>query len=295
MTGFSTDWLALREPFDRAAREQSAAALDLHALSVRLRGDGSELRVLDLACGSGANLRELAPRFGGAQRWLMVDNDPVLLAALPAAMATWAQAQGFSLRDDAGGIRIEGAGWRADVQLRCIDLASALDTVPFADAHLVTASALLDLVSQPWLDALFGHARSAACAMLFALSVDGRVAWEPGDPGDAEVHRLFTAHQQRDKGFGRSLGSEAATLAALRLEASGYRIVRAQSDWRIDGGDGPHAAAMLSAMLEGIAAAALEQDATAHALVGGWKARRLALAGRSVLRVGHADLLATLP
>ncbi|MEJ7685822.1 MAG: class I SAM-dependent methyltransferase [Variovorax sp.] len=295
MTGFSADWLALREPIDHAARERSAAALDLQALSVRLRGDRSELRVLDLACGSGANLRELAPRLGGTQRWLLVDNDPALLAALPTAMSEWAHAHGFGWRNDAGRLSIEGAGWEAEVQLRCIDLASAMDTVPFADAHLVTASALLDLVSDTWLEALVVHTRAAACAVLFALSVDGHVAWEPGDPDDAEVHRLFTAHQRRDKGFGDSLGCEAAARAVVRFEASGFRTVRAQSDWQIDAAHGSRAIAMLSAMAQGIAAAALEQHPAAHALVGGWKARRLALAGRSSLRVGHVDLFAMLP
>jgi len=288
MTGFSTDWLALREPFDRAAREASAAALDLGVLALRLRAGAPMLRVLDLACGTGANLRELAPRLGGSQRWLLVDHDPRLLAALPEAFGAWARAQGFALRADADCLRIEGPDWDAEVRTRCIDLVMALDAVPFDEAQLVTASALLDLVSASWLDALLVHMRAVNAAMLFALNVDGRVNWEPAIAADAQVHELFAAHQRRDKGFGAALGGEAVALAVARMEAMGYDVMLAQSDWRIE------EPAMLRAMVEGTAAAAVEQEPAAHALVRAWKSQRLALVERNCLCVGHRDILATL-
>jgi SAM-dependent methyltransferase len=266
MTGFSADWLALREPFDRAARSASAALLNLQAAAVRLRGDDPVLRVIDLGCGTGANLRELAPRLGGAQQWLMVDDDPQLLATLPESL--------------------EGPGWHAKARPLRIDLAEALAAVPFGEARLVTASALLDLVSGSWLDALLGHVRAANAAVLFALNVDGRVAWEPELAGDEEIHALFAAHQRRDKGFGPALGGEAVALAVVRLDAMGYGVTQARSDWRIE------EPVMLRAMIEGMTDAALEQDADARERVGAWKARRLALADRTCLRVGHVDLLA---
>jgi SAM-dependent methyltransferase len=266
MTGFSADWLALREPFDRAARGESAAVLNLQAMAARLRGDDAVLRVIDLGCGTGANLRALAPRLGGVQQWLMVDDDPRLLAALPES--------------------IEGQGWHAKARPLCIDLAAALDAVPFREARLVTASALLDLVSASWLDALLGQVRAANAGVLFALNVDGHVVWEPDFAGDAEVHELFAAHQRRDKGFGPALGAEAVALAIARLDAMGYKVTQARSDWCIED------PAMLRAMIEGMAAAALEQEAAAHELVGAWKARRLALIDRTRLRVGHQDVLA---
>lgn len=266
MTGFSADWLALREPFDRAARNASAPLLDLQAAAVRLRGDDPVLRVIDLGCGTGANLRELAPRLGGAQQWLMVDDDAHLLAALPESL--------------------EGPGWHANVRTLHLDLALALDAVPFLEARLVTASALLDLVSAFWLDALLTHVWAANAAALFALNVDGRVGWEPGLAGDAEVHALFAADQRRDKGFGPALGAEAAALAVARLGAIGYRVTQARSDWCIE------EPAMLRAMIEGMAHAALKQEPAAHELVGAWKARRFARIDRTCLRIGHLDVLA---
>ncbi|MBT2323403.1 class I SAM-dependent methyltransferase [Variovorax paradoxus] len=263
---FSAEWLALREPFDRAARRESAALLDLQAMAARLRGGDPALCVIDLACGTGANLRELAPRLGGTQRWLLVDHDPRLLAALPEVL--------------------EGPGWHAKARPLHIDLAAALDAVPFREAQLITASALLDLVSASWLDALLRHVRAANAAVLFALNVDGRVVWEPGLAGDAEVHELFAAHQRRDKGFGPALGAEAVALAIARLDAMGYSVTQVRSDWCIED------PVMLRAMIEGMAAAALEQEADAQERAEAWKARRLALADCTCLRVGHQDVLA---
>jgi SAM-dependent methyltransferase len=267
MTGFSADWLAQREPFDRAARDASAALMELRSVAARLRGSDPVLRVIDLGCGTGANLRELAPRLGGVQQWLLVDHDPRLLATLPESL--------------------EGPGWHAQAHPLRVDLAAALDALPFREARLVTASALLDLVSESWLDGLLSRVRAADAAVLFALNVDGRVVWEPGLAGDAEVHELFAAHQRRDKGFGPALGGEAVALAVARLDAMGYNVTQARSDWCIE--EPP----MLRAMIEGMAGAALEQEPAAHARIGAWQAQRLALVDRSCLRVGHVDLLAT--
>jgi SAM-dependent methyltransferase len=288
MTAFSADWLALREPFDLAARAGSAAALDLHGTADRMRrdGDAGVLDVLDLACGTGANLRALAPCLGGAQRWLLIDHDPRLLAELPGVFAAWARAQGLGLRNDDHCLHIEARDWNAEVRWRRCDLASALDAVPFADAQLVTAAALLDLVSASWLDALFERVGRANAAMFFALSVDGRVNWDPPAEGDEMVHQLFAAHQRRDKGFGAALGGEAPAIAAARLSALGYGVTQSCSDWHIE------EMVMLQAMVDGMGSAALEQDSNAHALVQAWRMRRSTLMPQSRLHVGHVDLLA---
>ncbi|VTU34843.1 hypothetical protein H6CHR_04296 [Variovorax sp. PBL-H6] len=285
MTGFSADWLALREPFDLAARAESAATLDLRGMAGRMRHDARPLDVLDLACGTGANLRALAPSLGGAQRWLLVDHDPRLLAALPGAFAAWAHAQDLILRTDDQRLHVEGLDWNAEVRWQRADLASALDAVPFAGAQLVTAAALLDLVSASWLDALFDRVCKANAAAFFALSVDGRVSWDPVVEEDEAVDRLFAAHQRRDKGFGAALGGKAPAAAAARLAAEGCRVTLSDSDWRIE------EMRMLQAMIDGVGSAALEQAPSAHALVQAWQVKRRALAPRSCLRVGHTDLL----
>src|SRR5437899_1892497 len=75
MSGFSAQWLALREPYDRKAR--NAEVFD--AL-VRSFGDQSSIAVVDLGCGTGATLRAISSRLPGRQDWRLVDNDLGLLA-----------------------------------------------------------------------------------------------------------------------------------------------------------------------------------------------------------------------
>ncbi|WP_137920069.1 class I SAM-dependent methyltransferase [Hydrogenophaga sp. 2FB] len=270
---FSADWLQQREPFDSAARNGAAGRMQL--LSRLTPPQGSPWRVIDLACGTGANLRWLAPRLGGPQQWLMVDHDAALLRRIP-----W----DFS-----------GAGFQASTVRQQTDLARQLDTLPWHAAHLVTASALLDLVSAEWLQRLVAHAIAARAALLFALSVDGRHQWTPQDPHDATVDRLFRAHQRRDKGFGPALGADAIAACRRALRAAGYRVFTTSSDWVLDGHEQPQAAALQRALIGGMAAAAREQDPASQATLQAWCERRQAAVADSRLRVGHVDLLALPP
>ncbi|WP_382326590.1 class I SAM-dependent methyltransferase [Hydrogenophaga sp. UC242_50] len=270
---FSADWLQQREPFDTAARDEAARHLQLaarfHAMAPPA---GTPWRVIDLGCGTGANQRWLAPRLGGPQQWLVVDHDAALLRGWQPGAS--------------------GPGFEASIVCRQLDLARHLDTLPWHAAHLVTASALLDLVSADWLQRLVSHAVAARAAMLFTLSVDGRHDWEPGDPLDSTVGRLFARHQRRDKGFGPALG--AAALPALRraLQGSGYRVFSAASDWRIHSLESAQAGALHHALVDGIAHAACEQEPASLAALEAWRQRRHANATAGSLRVGHVDLLA---
>jgi hypothetical protein len=297
MSGFSADWLTLREPFDHAARETVSAALDLPRRLARWRkqSPSKALAVIDLACGHGANLRALAPGLGGAQHWLLVDHDPALLAAVPGALADWSRRHDyqFTLEGGAGdeqAIDIAGPGFHARVGRQRVDLARDLTSLDFGQTPLVTASALLDLVSAPWLQALIHKARAARADLWFGLTADGRTAWTPADPDDELVHGLFSQHQRRDKGFGPALGSQAATVALQQMARAGYGTQQTQTDWVIDGTLAPR---MQLAMIEGMAAAALEQSTAARDAVRSWRARRGAGIGRSRLRVGHVDIVAT--
>ena len=292
MTGFSTDWLALREPFDRAARAAPIDPAFFEALQARVPAGGA-LAVVDLGCGTGANLRDIAPRLGGRQHWRLVDHDARLLAALPAALAPWAAARGLQLRAEAGQpIRLDGPdGLHIEVTPHQTDLVAALDALPLAGAHLVTASALLDLASARWLDALLQRCRAEDAAVWWALNVDDRIDWTPGDAADAQVHALFRAHQQRDKGFGPALGGAAAAHAAERLAQGNWRVQTVQTDWQIDAHRGAIDVAMLHAMLDGIGAAASEQAPSQAEAIAQWQVRKRAQVGRLQLRVGHVDVL----
>ncbi len=290
---FSADWLQMRVPFDAAARSAAAMELQLEKRLASLRSSPTRpLRVIDLACGTGANLRWLAPRLGGAQQWLVVDHDADLLHCWPERLAA---VEGVHTGRDAGlhePLSFAGPGFEVGIVRQPMDLMAGLETLPWHAADLVTASALLDLVGTAWLHRLVTASAASGVALLMSLNVDGRHGWTPEDPADATVDRLFAEHQRQDKGLGLALGSQAVAVLRRALEAAGYRVFTASSDWWVDGGASPQAQAMQGALIEGMALAAQEQSRASATTLGAWRHRRLALAPQSQLRVGHVDLLA---
>jgi hypothetical protein len=295
MTGFSAEWLALREPHDSAARAHELVEL-LRARTARTRA------IVDLGAGSGANLRWLSPKLGGEQAWLLIDHDPALLAAAASAIRDWTAAHGAKLRSESTTrghgdeslvhgteLIVTGAGFECRVRRRCADLAADLERIDLPERGLVTSSALLDLVSAEWLDALARRCHAASADVYFALTYDGRTACAPGDSGDAEVLELFNRHQRGDKGFGAALGPTAVARAQDAFAALGYRVTTCASDWRI----GPGAASFQRELLAGWLAAAVEIAPRRRAALGAWHRRRVAHvdAGVSTLVVGHVDLI----
>ncbi len=165
--------------------------------------------------------------------------------------------------------------------------------LPLNAADAATGSALLDLTSAAWLDALAAVCSAARLPVLFALTYDGRIAWHPPDESDTQVKAAFDAHQRSDKGFGPALGPDAAPYFAEILRADGFDVRLERSDWRV----GPDDRAMLLAMIDGVAGAARKAEPDAAGGVHSWAARRRAAAeqGRLGLMVGHLDLLALPP
>jgi SAM-dependent methyltransferase len=293
---FSADWLRQREPFDAIARDAAAQRLQLQDRLAALRPHTkAPWRVIDLACGTGANLRWLAPRLGGEQEWLVVDHDADLLACWPERLAA---AGGVGVAPVGSSAAFEkilsfsGPGFDARIVRQQADLMTELDTLPWHAADIVTASALLDLVGIDWLHRLVAASAASGTALLLSLNIDGRHVWSIKDPMDASVGRLFGGHQQRDKGLGPALGAAAVPALQRALTAAGYRVFTAASDWWLDSQESPDARALHCALIDGMAAAASEQSAAAAPAVRAWQQRRRALAQESSLRVGHLDLLA---
>jgi hypothetical protein len=288
MSGFSASWLALREPFDAAAR-----AADLVAV-LPPRDAREPLDVVDLGAGTGSNLRYLAPLLGGVQRWLLVDDDEQLLSGSIAATQRWAQLRGArgSLSPDRSTVAVSGADIEVTAQRAAIDLARELGRLELPRGALVTASALLDLVGDAWLRTLAARCRAADAAVLFALCYDGRTACRPAEPEDAEVLELFNRHQRTDKGLGAALGPDAARAARAAFAALGYRVTERASDWRIGARDGE----MQRQLIDGWTGAALEMAPSRRAALGDWARRRHEHVerGRSELVVGHVDLVGVL-
>ena len=290
MNDFSTQWLALREPYDQRARSAALERQLIEALAARRE---IPLTVIDLGGGTGANLRHLAPRLAGAQHWRIVENDATLLEAVPDAMAAWARRAGHGFREAAGGWQVDGMNFSARISLDRCDLAQAVPELALHGAFMVTASALLDLVSSAWLDVLLRRCAAVRACVLFAMSYDGAIAWTPAHADDAIVRDAFNAHQRRDKGFGAALGPCATAMARRSLASLGYEVAVAASDWSIGGGD----AEIVRALLSGWSDAAIEARPHARATIQRWREYRVeAIAGeRAAVVVGHRDLLGLPP
>jgi SAM-dependent methyltransferase len=274
---FSAQWLQLREPFDAEARHMAAQTLQLQNKWHAIRPlNDQPWRVIDLACGTGANLRWLAPRLGGVQQWAMVDHDAALLSHLPK-----------HLQDSRA-----GAAFEATVRPVQANLMTQLETLPWANADLVTASALLDLVGIDWLDRFVALVAQHRVPVFMGLNVDGRHLWSVKDDFDAELGHLFAQHQRRDKGMGPALGSDAAPSLQAALEQAGYEVHCAPSDWWLDGPSVVQALSLQRALISGMADAAAEQDPHKAAQVRAWQQRRLASAAQTQLQVGHIELWA---
>lgn len=273
---FDPAWLALREPADHAARDPGLLAALTEALAGR-----PTIEVIDLGCGTGSNLRAVAPRLGPVQHWRLVDHDPVLLAAARDRLAAWADA----CAQEGDALALAVAGRRVRVSFIEADFSGSPDAVITGSPDLVTAAALFDLVSEPWIALFVAALAGTRPAVYAALTYDGRETWTPGHPADGAVHAAFLAHQRRDKGFGPSAGPEAATLLVRALAAAGWRVSEADSPWRL--APGPLAAAMAG----GIADAAIETGSVAADLGAAWAEARRAAA----CLVGHRDLLALPP
>jgi hypothetical protein len=241
-------WLALREPADAAARATN--------LVDHLRAADSWL-IHDLGSGTGSMGRWLAPRLPGPQHWVLHDRDADLLKVA-----------------DVPGVTVERR--RSDiVRMRSGDLAGAT---------LVTASAVLDVLTGDEVETLVAACVGAGCPALLTLSVSGRVDLSPADPLDGRVAAAFNAHQRRDG----LVGPDAVDVAAGELRRSGAEVITRASPWRL----GAEQSDLAAAWFTGWVGAACEQDAELSA--GAYTRRRLtqAAAGQLAVTVDHTDLLA---
>jgi SAM-dependent methyltransferase len=264
MSGFSVNWLRLRESADQRARNRDiATALERHFAA------SPGIRVVDLGCGTGANLRALRARLPHPQFWRLVDHDKALLASARAAIATMT---------DQGALEV--------VTLVHADLAA--DVAPFLpdDTDLVTAAAFFDLVSTDFIERLVATLAARRIALHASLIYDGNETWRPAHPDDATILAAFHVHQGRDKGFGPAAGPQASGRLATALQRHGYRVEIGASPWRLAAVDQE----LVGELASGIATAAVETGLVQPDRAASWaSARRLP---GVVCDIGHVDLFA---
>ncbi len=262
----SSAWLALREPADAAARSLELVG----CLGRALPATGPRV-IHDLGCGTGGMGRWLAPLLPGPQLWVLHDLDQDLLA-----LAT-AEPPGPA----ANGTAVTVETKRSDItRLRPDDLIAAT---------LITASALLDLLTEDELAALIAATAGTGCPILLTLSVVGRVEIAPADPLDRRVAAAFDAHQRRATDRGRLLGPDAVAFAVQEFGRLGAEVLLRPSPWRL----GPGQADLAAEWFTGWLGAACEQQGELIAEAAAYAHDRLAQAraGQLEVIVDHADLL----
>jgi hypothetical protein len=270
-------WLALREPVDHRSRNRRLFN------SVRARfAQRPFVTVIDLGAGSGSNLRATAAALPPRQRWILVDHDPVVLAAARDTIAGWAD----KVVKNADTLELGKDGRVLRVEFREADLVRD-PTAWGADLpDLVTSSALFDLVSEAWIGRFTDALVRMRLPLYTTLVYDGRTDFMPPHRADASIAAAFAHHHARDKGFGPGIGGRGTIVIAERLKAHGFTIERGLSPWELGAGDEE----LIGVLAEGIAAAVSETGEVADPVIDAWLPAHRG-AGVSCV-VGHEDLLA---
>ncbi len=261
MSGFSGEWLALREPIDHRARNE-----EILAGVAGWYTQDKFLKITDIGSGTGSTLRALRPVLPQKISWHLVDHDDALLDVARAA------AEGDS------------------VEFSLADLSGSLDALFAHSPDLITTSAFLDLVSMEWLEQLVIEITSRKIPFYAALTYDGRAGCEPILEAENEVLEAFNAHQKTDKGFGIALGPDAADTAIELFEQAGYQVNIGKSDWI---GNSKHKE-FQRMLLQGWHDAAVEIKPNSEKDFDDWYLERLNLieSSNASLFVGHKDIFA---
>ena len=266
MSGFSIEWLDLREAADHRARDERLLKIAAKWVDDLKTPDRV---IVDLGSGTGSTLRALkrANHQMSSVLWRLVDNDCEVLAE--------------AIRRHANENLIEEY---------VIDL-SDTRKLPLENMCLVTTSALLDLVSANFIRELSHRIKKAASfhsvGLYSALNYDGHIDWTPFHPLDGRILDSFNNDQRRDKGFGLALGPDAAEFLQTQFEAGEFEVFSASSPWQLQ----PSDETLTNSLIDGIANVALQSSSLTNSEVMEWKEFRLKNVKSCSCFVGHVDVL----
>ena len=277
MSGFSTDWLSMREAADKRARNRKLA--DLLSAWFAMR---DTITVVDIGCGTGANLRATCQLLSPKQTWRLIDYDPGLLAAARAELISWAD---HSV-DDGAGLALEKDGKSLEVSFCQVDLSTDLGKCFAGPADLVTASAFFDLVSVEFIRSFVDTVAAHGSTFYAVLTYNGLQSWTPRQPDDNAMTGAFHAHQMSDKGFGAAAGPTACSELSEAFRRQGYSVSEGESPWQLGRGD----ERLLQTLTQGFADAVRETGRVDETRVGRWCS-----IARTGAVVGHMDTLALPP
>ena len=261
MSGFSSEWLALREPIDHSARsEEIISALRHYFLN------DWKLVITDIGSGTGSTIRALRPVMSQELTWHLIDYDDSLLT----------EAKKHAEDDH--------------IMFTKADLAQGLDAVFQPDPDLITTSAFLDLVSLNWLENFVDQITRRKIPFYAAITYDGRAHCTPKHEDDEQLLQAFNTHQRTDKGFGPAVGPDAADTAIKLFEQAGYTVCKAESDWKANSEHNE----FQRQLLDGWRNAAIEIYPQKQGVFDAWFSKRetLIAENQNAVLVGHKDFLA---
>ena len=266
MSGFSIEWLNLREASDHKARDRhllKTAANWLNDLKSK------DKVIVDLGSGTGSTIRGLQryTTLAPSIQWRLVDNDPELLAE-----AVHRHSEEYS------------------IESFLVDL-SATQKLPLESVSLITASALLDLVSSNFLRDLCQLIKEKnegrPLGFYSALNYDGCIKWTPFHPLDAAIAMNFNTDQRRDKGFGPALGPDATDFLKTQFHSTKFQCLSAKSPWLLGSAD----YLLAESLINGISDVAIQTDGLTNSEIQDWKTFRIKNVRTGTCYLGHTDIL----
>ena len=266
MSGFSIEWLNLREASDHKARDRhllKTAANWLNDLKSK------DKVIVDLGSGTGSTIRGLQryTTLAPSIQWRLVDNDPELLAE-----AVHKHSEEYS------------------IESFLVDL-SATQKLPLESVSLITASALLDLVSSNFIRDLCQLIKEKnegrPLGFYSALNYDGCIKWTPFHPLDAAILMNFNTDQRRDKGFGPALGPDATDFLKTQFHSTKFQCLSAKSPWLLGSAD----YLLTESLINGISSVAIQTDELTNSDIQDWKTFRIKNVRTGTCYLGHTDIL----
>ena len=266
MSGFSIEWLNLREASDHKARDRhllKTAANWLNDLKSK------DKVIVDLGSGTGSTIRGLQryTTLAPSIQWRLVDNDPELLAE-----AVHRHSEEYS------------------IESFLVDL-SATQKLPLESVSLITASALLDLVSSNFIRDLCQLIKEKnegrPLGFYSALNYDGCIKWTPFHPLDAAILMNFNTDQRRDKGFGPALGPDATDFLKTQFHSTKFQCLSAKSPWLLGSAD----YLLTESLINGISDVAIQTGGLTNSDIQDWKTYRIKNIRTGTCYLGHTDIL----
>ena len=266
MSGFSIEWLNLREASDHKARDRhllKTAANWLNDLKSK------DKVIVDLGAGTGSTIRGLQRHttLAPSIQWRLVDDDPELLAE-----AVRRHSEEYS------------------IESFLVDL-SATQKLPLESVSLITASALLDLVSSNFIRDLCQLIKEKnedrPLGFYSALNYDGCIKWTPFHPLDAAILMNFNTDQSRDKGFGPALGPDATDFLKTQFDSTKFQCLSAKSPWLLGSAD----YLLTESLINGISDVAIQTDELTNSDIQDWKTFRIKNVRTGTCYLGHTDIL----